>query len=389
MKKIITLILLFVSFNIQGQFLKELYKDVFKYATVYVAGDIGNAYETQRPNYFVRTDPQNLYAVPEVIDNTIYHPYDYRFGVGIRKLARFDYEIKSKNYYDGTENNKALSSPTAAVKGFEYLVHWEKERERSEEFVNSRFFIRHTGKNHIIKLEQREEGNVGFKYQSAEVRARLPIGSKVSFSVGVIARSHEKAYGYNPIEIWLNELDDNGNPINPWYSLGFEYGYDDIYYSQNDEYGNTTSDWYWTNEEGIIVAYSDVQFRDLVFGDLMNRYNNEIWDELSAYAEVAPIVGFDMYHYTDKFWLHSYANWILPYHKYFKGDSDFNYLNRNNWGLGGLKQDSSPEQWSDYQIGLITGWKISKTLGVFIEGEYLKMWDSEIFNSSIGFNIRL
>ena len=256
MKHTITLILLFVSFNIQGQFLKELYKDVFKYATVYVAGDIGNAYETQRPNYFVRTDPQNLYAVPEVIDNTIYHPYDYRFGVGIRKLARFDYEIKSKNYYDGTENNKALSSPTAAVKGFEYLVHWEKERERSEEFVNSRFFIRHTGKNHIIKLEQREEGNVGFKYQSAEVRARLPIGSKVSFSVGVIARSHEKAYGYNPIEIWLNELDDNGNPINPWYSLGFEYGYDDIYYSQNDEYGNTTSDWYWTNEEGIIVAYS-------------------------------------------------------------------------------------------------------------------------------------
>ena len=42
-----------MSFNIQGQFLKDLYKDVFKYATVYVAGDIGNAYETQRPDYFL------------------------------------------------------------------------------------------------------------------------------------------------------------------------------------------------------------------------------------------------------------------------------------------------------------------------------------------------
>ena len=195
-------------------------------------------------------------------------------------MARFDYEIKAKNYYDGTENNKALSSPTAAVKGFEYLLHYEKERERSEEFINSRFFIRHTGKNHIIKLEQREEGNVGFKYQSAEVRFRLPIGSKFSISAGAIARSHQKAYGYNPIEIWLNELDDSGNPVNPWYTLGFEYGYDDIYYSSTDEYGNNIYDWYWIDGDGNIVAHTDVQFRDLIFGDLMNRYNNEIWDQL-------------------------------------------------------------------------------------------------------------
>ena len=104
---------------------------------------------------------------------------------------------------------------------------------------------------------------------------------------------------------------------------------------------------------------------------------------------IAPIIGFDYYHHSDKFWLHSYANWILPYHKYFKGDSDFNYLNRNNWGLGGLRQDSSPEQWSDYQFGLITGWKITKTLGIFIEGEYTKFWDSKIYNSSVGLNIRL
>ena len=143
MKKLITLIFILLSFTLDAQvidndpsfenkivrkykfkkFVNNLYKDVFKYATVYVAGDIGNAYETQRPDYFVRTDPDNLYDVPQVIDNTIYHPYDYRIGFGIRKLARFDYEIKAKNYYDGTENNKALSSPTAAVIGFEYLLH--------------------------------------------------------------------------------------------------------------------------------------------------------------------------------------------------------------------------------------------------------------------------
>lgn len=416
MKKLITLILLFAFVSASAQvivndtiqekkivkkyktktFFKNIYKEFFKYGTLYVAGDVRNSYEQQRKNYFVRTNPENLYDVPQVIDQTIYHPFDYRYGIGLRKLARFDYEIKAKQYYDGTENNKSLSSPTAAVQGFEYLLHFEKERRRGEEFINSRFFLRHTGKNHIVKIEQREVGNVGFKYQSAEARLRLPIGKKFSISAGVIARTHQKAYGYNPIEIWLNETeiytDSQGNefeyPVNPWYSLGFLYGYDDIYYTSTDQNGNEMSDWYWINPQGETVAYTDLQFRDQIFGGLMNRYNNEIWDTLDAYAEYAPIVGFDFYHYKRNYWLHTYANYILPYHKYFKGDSDFNYLNRNNWGLGGLREDSKPEQWEDYQFGLIMGWKINKTLGFFVEGEYTKFWDSKIYNTSAGINFR-
>ena len=45
---------------------------------IYVAGDIGNAYETPYPDYFIRTNPDDLYAIPDVIDETIYHPFDYR-----------------------------------------------------------------------------------------------------------------------------------------------------------------------------------------------------------------------------------------------------------------------------------------------------------------------
>ena len=81
------------------------------------------------------------------------------------------------------------------------MLHWEKERERGFVFTNSRYFIRHTGNYHIIKLEQRERGNLDFKYQSAEARLRLPIGKKFSISAGAIFRTHERAYGYNPIEI--------------------------------------------------------------------------------------------------------------------------------------------------------------------------------------------
>tara|TARA_R100001129_G_scaffold22733_1_gene14319 strand:- start:3634 stop:4890 length:1257 start_codon:yes stop_codon:yes gene_type:complete len=418
MKQLITLIFILLTLNVSAQisdtydgavyvmdkkvenkivrkykakkFFENVYKNIFKYATVYVAGDASNAYETPYPDYFIRTNPDDLYAIPQVIDETVYHPFDYRVGFGVRKLARFDYEIKSKNYYDGTENNKALSAPTAAVQGFEYLFHWEKQRERSNVFTNSRYFIRHTGKHHIVKVEQREVGNIDFKYQSAEVRFRLPIGKKLSLSAGVIARTHQKAFGYNPIELWLNELDENGNPANYWYTLGFEYGYTDHFTSYTDiNTGNVFYDWIWRNPDGDIVAYGDRDFRDRVFGDLMNRYNQEQWALLDAFAEYAPVVGFDFYHYKNKFWLHSYANWILPYHKYFKGNVDFSYLHRESWGLGGHNNLLKGKQWSDYQGGLIIGWKITKTLGIFMEGEYTKFWDSEIFNTSVGLNVRL
>ena len=375
--------------NKKDNIFDKVYDELFKYGTVYVAGDMRNSFETQSPSYFVRTNPNNLYDVPQVIDNTVYHPFDYRVGVGFRKLARFDYEIKAKNYYDGKENNIALSSPTSAVKGLEYLLHYEKERERGVEFNNSRYFVRHTGDYHIIKFEQREQGNVGFKYMSGEVRARLPLGKKLSISAGAIYRTHQRPYGYNPIEIWLNEIDEFGFPVNPWYSLGYQYGFQDIGYTQTDDYGNEIYDWYWVNSQGVIVAHTDVQFRDLVFGKLMNRFNQEKWAELDVFGEVAPVVGFDFYDYKKNFWIHVYGNWILPYHKYIQGNEDFSYLNRSNWGLGGLRQDAEPEQWDDYQAGLIFGWKISRTLGFFVEAEYTEFWDSKIYNSSVGINFRL
>ena len=403
MKKILLIVLACVySINVDAQLFKKIYDGVFKYSSIYAAGNTSNSFETPRKDYFVRPPADgNLYDVPQVVDVTEYFPNDYRIGFGIRKLARFGYENKP-NFYNGTENNIALSAPTAAVKGLEYLFHYEKERQRGDEFENSRYFIRHTGKYHIIKAEQRQAGNVGFKYQSAEARLRLPIGNKLSISAGAIYRTHEQAFGYNPIEIWLNETetftDSDGNeiefPSNPWYSLGYEYGYTDVFYeetSTNPITGEeeTRYDWYWVDEEGRRVADSDIEFRNTVFGDLMLDFNNRAWDLLDPFGEIAPIVGFDFYHYSNNFWLHAYGNLILPHHKYLKGDVDFSYLNRNNWGKGGLKRDSEPEQWQDMQGGVMFGWKLWKTIGLFAEAEYVKFWDREIFNTNFGINLTL
>ncbi len=390
----------FVVNTTNAQFFKEIYEDFLKYGTVYAAGDIRNAYENSRKDYFVaRPDDGDLYAIPRVIDVTEYYDFDYRIGFGIRKLARFDYEVKPGNFWTGNqliEKQGALSAPTSAVKGFEYLFHWEKQRLRDEVFTNKRYFLRHTGKYHIVKIESREQGNVGFQYSSAELRGRLPIGKKFSISAGLIARTHETAYGYNPVEIWLNETEEWTNPqtgevieypANPWYTLGYEYGYSDHPTTYVDETtGEEMFDYIWRDADGTIVAYSDIDFRNGVFGDLMNRYNNEIWDELDAFAVLSPVVGADFYHYKNNFWVHAYANWLPGYHKYISGDVDFSYMNRNNWGKGGLRKDSEPEQWEDYQAGINFGWKVGKNLGIFIDGEYTKFWDTKIFNSTFGIN---
>tara|TARA_R100001369_G_scaffold89550_1_gene127317 strand:+ start:1552 stop:2775 length:1224 start_codon:yes stop_codon:yes gene_type:complete len=376
------------------KFFKGLYEDFLKYSTVYGAGDISNSIEASESTFFLRTNPDgSLYSIPDVVDNTPVFPYDYRYGFGIRKLARFDYERKPKNFYDGTENQLAFSAPTSAFKGLEYQFHFEKERWRGEDFTNFNYFLKHTGKYHIVKIQAREVGKINLNYNSAEVRARLPIGKKFSISAGAIVRGHERAYGYNPVEIWLNETTTitgpDGStqefPINQWYGLGREYGYTD-HFTETTTDGVTTQDWIWRDADGNQVASSDLDFRERIMPGLMNRFNGEAWDELDAWVEVAPVVGVDFYHYKRNFWLHAYANYILPYHKYIAGEEKFSYLNRNNWGKGGLILDNELEQWNDYSAGISLGTKIGKNLGIFVEGEYSKMWDSELFQTTFGLN---
>tara|TARA_S200002703_G_C3801780_1_gene247828 strand:+ start:972 stop:2159 length:1188 start_codon:yes stop_codon:yes gene_type:complete len=391
MKKILLCLLLLVSSQIKAQnFINSLYKDFLKYGTIYGAGEVRNSVEAPYPTYVVRTNENgSLYDIPRVEDNTIKYPFDYRYGFGIRKLARFDYERKPKNYYDGTEDQLVFTAPSSAIQGLEYQFHKEWERWMGREFDNSRYFLKHTGKYHIVKAESRKVDRINLKYQSAETRARLPIGEKFSISAGAIFRTHDRPYGYNPIEIWLNETDDTGNALNPWYTLGYQYGYDDVFYTQTTENGDTTSDWCWVDPDGNEVAHSDLAFRENVFPSLMNRYNNEIWSQLSRFGEIAPIIGFDFYHYESKFWLHAYANWILPYHHYIMGDEEYSYLHRNGWGKGGHMEDHAMgdgEQWSDYNFGANLGWKVGKNLGIFVEGEYSKMWDSQLYQTTFGLN---
>ena len=66
--------------------------------------------------------------------------------------------------------------------------------------------------------------------------------------------------------------------------------------------GEQVYDYYWYDPQGNIVAYTDLQFRDTVFENLINRYNNEVWGGLDEFGVVSPVVGFDFYHYKNNFW---------------------------------------------------------------------------------------
>ena len=84
------------------------------------------------------------------------------------------------------------------------------------------------------------------------------------------------------------------------------------------------------------------------------------------------MLGFDYYHYTKTFWLHSWAN-VLPYHHDIGSKYSYHKYNNN-------------EQWYDYSGGLILGYKLNKHLGMFVEGKYNKYWNREWHDFKFGIN---
>ena len=74
MKNVLITILTLLTFTINGQekekgkFFKTIYQDFLKYGTVYAAGDVRNAYENSRKDFFVeRPADGDLYAIPRVV----------------------------------------------------------------------------------------------------------------------------------------------------------------------------------------------------------------------------------------------------------------------------------------------------------------------------------
>ena len=321
-----------------------------KYSTFYASVSLESPF-TPKQKFAVNTQEGTFEETTEEIEGS------YNLSIGIRKLARFKYQAKKGNFYDGSEKELSDVATIGAVSGWEYLVKWSSIRSFGEEFVDSESWIRYLGNWFVVKGSYANFGREDLEFGQLDVRLRKPIGLNWNFSGGVNFRGHP-AYGLFPFNKWLNDND------NHWWELAYEYGYEDDEYETDEGW----TDYIWYDEDGNVVAETDNEFYEYYYGDLITLYNEEETDKIGWQYEISTVLGVDYYRYEKHLWVHGWAS-VMPYSegltphsfKYQKGDVD-------------------------YDCGLITGWKFNKNLGVFGEGRYLSYWGIDSYEVKAGIN---
>ena len=90
-----------------------LFDSFIKYSTFYGSAQMSSPLAAQQDLSFTGV---------EIEDETIEIPYDYNYSFGIRKMARFKYQVKKGHFYDGSENELTDNATLGAVTGWEYLI---------------------------------------------------------------------------------------------------------------------------------------------------------------------------------------------------------------------------------------------------------------------------
>lgn len=341
---VMLVVFLLGSTQAKGQSLKK----VFRGATFYTAVSGGNSVADDK-----------IYSVIGGLQTDIMEtPFDYSITAGVRKIARFGYENRANVFYDGTERSYSDAATIGRINGFEFLFEADWRRQQGREFLDQDYFLRYVAKHWIVKTEYLQDGFADVRYFEASQRYRLNINKKFSLNIGVAERISEP-YGYDPLEDWLLF---NGNLH--YTNLAIEEGYTiDV---QQGEY---------FAPDGTLVANSIDVWEQVVIPEVLRDYTNKKRNELPDQWNYSLVVGYDFYHYTKDFWTHSWAS-VMPYHL-------------NTGGEYSYFQTTGDEQWIDYGFGLIFGWRLNKSLGVFLEGKYNRYWNREWHDFSVGLNYQL
>ena len=113
-------------------------------------------------------------------------------------------------------------------------------------------------------------------------------------------------------------------------------------------------------------------WEQIVIPDVIDNYVARKRSELPDQWNYSVVVGYDYYKFTKEFWMHTWGS-VMPYHLATGGE--YSYFEATEGG-----------QWIDYAGGLIFGWRLNKSLGVFLEGKYNKYWNREWHGFSVGLN---
>ena len=338
-KYIYALIIIFVMsglFTCNAQF--------FKYSTFYTSMSMGTSM-TEREDYIAVNKGYE--------DVTEVNPYDYNLTIGLRKIARFDYEYKVKTFYYGTEDNVADNVTIGNANGWEYLFNYSLIRNRGEAFTDQNYWLRYLGTKCVTKLQYTDNQRVDLRFTSLDTRYRWNKGNW-DLSIGAVMRIHDP-YGFLPIRDFWTPGDNTFN------DLAADFGYSTEY---------VQGSWHWFNNEELIATSNDEFFKHY-FGDAIASFNERELEKLGSQKELSAVVGIAYYKWTEKFWLHAWGN-ILPFHyglddySYEYGQDDFDLL--------------------EWDAGMVLGVRLNKHLGLFIEGTHMRYWMKPVFDVKFGFN---
>ena len=347
MKKILLIFLLVPCLSF-GQTLKETIKKTFKFSTFYAAVNGGNSLSD------VNTFSVNTGQLISGVNKT---PFDYSINLGVRKIARFQYENRASVFYNGTENTYSDAANVGKIKGFEFLFEGDLRRVQGKNYVDQHHFLRYVADDWIAKVEYLQDGFADIKFFEASQRYKYNVSNKFSVNVGAAQRLAEP-YGYDPLAEWLL---NNGN---------IHYTYLAIQEGYTVDFSDPNMITY-SNPSGNIVATNTEVWEALIIPDVLANYDERKRNEQGYKMEYSMVLGFDYYHYSKEFWIHTWGN-VMPYHV--NTNNEYSYHNYQ----GG--------QWVDYSGGLIFGHKFNKHLGVFAEGKYNKYWNRKWHNFSVGVN---
>lgn len=333
-----------------SEFMKKLKRE-FKFSTFYAAYNGANS-----------ISDVTTYSVTDGLTTTrTSTPYDYSAVFGLRKIQRFGYEPNIQNRFkNGTENSFSDAATIGSkTKGFEYLFELDYRRQQGREFLSQDHFLRYIGDWYVIKVEYLEDGLADINYFESSQRYRHKFNRKFSVNLGAVQRISEP-YGFNPLEDWVLSTGDihftNLAIYEMGYSVDFSDGLGGIQY---------------LNPAGEIVATSTEVWEAVVIPQVLSDYVTRERALLPRTWEYSFVAGFDYYHYSKDFWLHSWGN-IMPYH--INREDDYSYHKFH----GG--------QWVDYSGGLIFGYRFTKSLGIFTEGKFHKYWNRSWYDFSMGIN---
>ena len=141
-------VILFGSLNCKAQV-----KNIFKYSTFYASASMASPFAVNQQFYV-----DGVAGSGQLVETTEQIESNYIFSIGLRKVARFDYQVKKGKFYDGSENEISDYATISNAPGLEYLFEYSAVRNRGDIFSQQEYKIRYIHNRFAVKAAYVNDG---------------------------------------------------------------------------------------------------------------------------------------------------------------------------------------------------------------------------------------